>query len=131
MKQLYQLFTRNVFTLELFMPENAQIFLAEDNEGHRRVLTDLLELHNHTVVAAVATREEALRTLEATLPAFNIAVLDGNLNAYSTSGKDGADIAKYIRAHFPDVKIIGYSAGSTPWADFDSHKNAVVLLQND
>ena len=85
-------------------PENANIFIAEDNRNFHESLKDYLRFGGHKVVASAYTYEEALPIIEHLEElGVQVAIVDGNLGSGSWNG---VKISEAIRIHNPAVKII-------------------------
>lgn len=95
-------------------PENANIFVAEDDPRWQEIIKKSVEKGGQTVTHQAQTRDEAMAlvpTLEAS--GVQVAILDGNLSKGISSGDDGRDIAAAIRSQATNIKIVGFSASNT------------------
>jgi len=95
------------------MPEDASIFLAEDNKVESQIAKATITRGGHRIVAEASTLAEALAAIPY-LPSNTIAVVDANLDASDTSGADGKNIVEALIVHDPKVTIIGYSRDPFP-----------------
>lgn len=95
-------------------PENAQIFLVEDNAKVVKTLTEYLENAGHEVVETATSLQEALSKIPTlSQKGVNVAILDGNLTEGEESGQEGEIVAEAIKAQLPYVIVIG-STGEIP-----------------
>ncbi len=105
-------------------PENANVYLVEDNESLRESTKALLELDGHNVVAEAATLDEALEGISKARDAgVQVAVVDGNLSQNDLSGNDGNTVADALRKAIPGIKIISYSSDEQDYGDVHVSKD--------
>ena len=93
-------------------PENAHVFVAEDDKSWRGIIIRRkLEGAGHQVAFEAPDIESALEgATQAKELGVNVAVVDGNLNERAVSCADGRAIAKALRETLPSIKIIALSA---------------------
>ena len=106
-------------------PENASIFLVEDDKAKAAKIKQKAEAVGHSVLKMVYNRRDAInyaRTLEP--GKFNVALIDTNLGGSYSAGQDGQDVLETIRRQDPKVKIIGIS-------HMDRLEGADVPIVND
>lgn len=95
-------------------PENANIFVAEDDPQWQAIIKKNVGKGGHTVTHTAQTKTDALAqipNLESS--GVQVAIVDGNLTRGNSSGDDGREIVAAIRSQAPSVKIIGFSASNT------------------
>jgi len=102
------------------LPENARVFLAEDNEAVRFFVKKSLEETGHQVLVEAVSFEEAMEKIrEAKEKRINVAVLDGSLPDNSSHGPK---IAEALRQAIPDIRIVALSGEEVNWGDKNLHK---------
>lgn len=95
------------------MPEKAKVFVAEDDSIWRRTIKRRLSEESHEVVLEAETLAQALKSIEQFKElGVQVAVIDGNLNPYDSSGSDGAELAIAIKRLAPEVKMVGMSGAT-------------------
>lgn len=108
-------------------PQEAKVFIIEDNDIHRSDLKEWLERAGHSVVGTAKTFKDAqdavkrLQELRA-----EIVTLDANLSPGKADGREGEVLAQQIRREAPDITIIGMSVfkGGTRGVHLDVGKSA-------
>jgi CheY-like chemotaxis protein len=109
-------------------PENARVFVAEDDADFQLIIRTSLEEEGHKVVIAATTRKEALEDVKYLKDlGIQIGIIDGNLSG-SKSGKDGRDLIRAIRETKSGIITIGISGNKLPEADFDFGKDNLNSL---
>src|SRR3989344_6802499 len=99
-------------------PENARVFLAEDDKSFRKFARRFIEGASHQVSVEVSTLGDAIVAIpRAKELGVNVAVVDGNLTADDTSGNDGDMLAAALRKEIPDIKIISFSGQPQSYGD--------------
>lgn len=96
------------------MPDNARVFVAEDDSRWQSAIVKSVGKGGHTVTHTAQTKADALSqipTLESS--GVQVAIVDGNLTQGISSGNDGREIVAAIRSQAPNIKIIGFSASNT------------------
>ncbi len=107
-------------------PENARVFIAEDNKNFLDIIQEYLEEAGHSVVLKANTLTDALAGVDNLEKlGIDVAVLDGNLDEWETKGYDGQEVLRAIRATAPRVRTIGMSGNKFPNADIDLGKDKV------
>lgn len=86
--------------------DNLRVLLVEDDQGLRESLARYLRKDHGYIVDLVASGEEALPLLEASNGHYNVALVDGVLGA----GLNGLDILKEIKARYPNIEVILFTA---------------------
>ena len=105
-------------------PERAKVFVAEDDSAWQLIIKKGLERSGHEVVVTATDLESALALVDQLESlGVDVAVLDGNLNKYESSGRDGQALLHAIRTKCPKVKTVGMSALSVPGSDLDLGKS--------
>jgi DNA-binding NtrC family response regulator len=91
-------------------PENANVFIIEDDSDWRERERSRLERAGHIVVGEAVTLADALAAVENFEKlGVQIVTLDGNLKRNDESGQDAQRILGAIREKAPSVKTIGMS----------------------
>lgn len=99
-------------------PENAKVFLAEDDANLRGSARQFIERAGHNVVVEAGTLKDALGAIpQAKALGVNVAVVDANLTEKETSGDDGMTVAAALREVIPGIKIISFSTIRYPYGD--------------
>ena len=106
------------------MPENAEIWILEDDADYAATMSEFLGMAGHIVYDVLNN----LVMFEATVnsgkmfsdPKKGILIADGNLQPGDTSGRDGARAVAVFRKQYPDRPplIIGRSSGFVSGADY-------------
>lgn len=111
-------------------PENAKVFIAEDDRYWRRVLKRELKRGGHNVLLVASTLLEAIDKIKKFREeGIQVAVIDGNLNPDNLGGgRDGEMLAEAIHALEPEVKIIGMSSHNIKNVDQNVLKGNEKLL---
>ena len=102
-----------------------RVMIVDDHEDLRDLIRRRVEEAGHTLIASATNGPEALLRVEDDVP--DIMILD-----YMMPGMTGEEVARDLRARFPDLKIIACSgvARSKPyWADAYINKNELVNLE--
>ena len=84
----------------------ASILVIDDEAPIRRVLRLALEIRGHEVAEA-ANGRKAIEAMESS--AFDVVITD-----IIMPEADGIEVARFLRRHRPEVKVIAISAASTP-----------------
>ncbi len=106
------------------MPENARVFVAEDDPDFLDDLKMVLEGEGHAVTLSATSLENALQAIgNFQKLGIQVASIDGNLKRGVRSGTDGRQLVNAIRDLAPDVKIIGMSAEPITGVDVDLGKD--------
>src|SRR5437870_5345376 len=110
-------------------PENAKVFVVEDDERWQEAITYELQAAGHTVVAKAQTLSEALATIPF-LSSFGVqvATLDANLDPYEFRGYDGQRILQAIREQTPDIRTVGMGGLVFSGVDIDVGKQDIDRL---
>ncbi len=104
-------------------PENARVFLAEDDSTFRRAARRFIEGSSHQVSVEANTLGDAISAIpKAKELGVNVAVLDGNLTEDDTSGYDGETLATALRDEIPDIKIVSFSGQPQSYGDVHINK---------
>ncbi|HEY5601342.1 MAG TPA: response regulator [Patescibacteria group bacterium] len=112
-------------------PENANVFLAEDDNSWRRIAHQALERDSHQVLVEVSTFEDALEAItKAKEIGINVAIVDGNLTNEDASGTDGRLIANSLRKEIPEIKIVSFSGQPQNYGDVHVSKGDVDNVLN-
>ena len=110
-------------------PENANVYVVEDNSEWKRIVAKEMEKGGHTIVAQDEKRESALQTVESLVAmGVQVVVLDGNVTEGMHDGSDGRLIAKAIKQAAPEVKIIGFSTAPVSGADLSLDKSSFEIM---
>ncbi len=99
-----------------------RVVIADDNDDIRLMLATRLEMTNVDIVGYAKSGREAIDQVEALEP--DIIVMDLKMSEI-----DGIEATRTIKARWPDVKVIGYTAYSAKklidaGADASFHKTA-------
>jgi len=101
------------------MPEEARIFLAEDDELNRNMFKLALEKDGHRVLLIAETLEEGLSLIpEAVEHQINLGVFDDRM----PNKDDGKKLTEVIREAIPGIKIVSTSTGDVDYADIHTGK---------
>ncbi len=84
-----------------------RLMVVEDTEHVRRMLVDVLRLHDFDIAAEAADGPEALRRVDESDP--DVVVVD-----YRMADMDGVELARRIRERRPDQHVVLYSAFLDP-----------------
>lgn len=104
-------------------PENASVFVAEDDPDWQEFISDDLEKGGHSLKRLAQTKEDALASITSFVQdGIQVAIVDGNLSGDDHSGTDGREIVEAIRSTNPDIKIIGLSTNTVGRADVSLSK---------
>lgn len=93
--------------------ENARIVIFEDNASIRNILTTVMDMSSHSIVAEAATAADALAVVDRMAAGeleADVVVLDGNLDKDSTKCENAKQIAAAMREAGLTAKIIGFSS---------------------
>jgi CheY-like chemotaxis protein len=103
-------------------PENANVFVVEDDKFWQEAIKENLSIGGHRIVLSATSLKDALEATN-NLSKFGVqvATVDGNLGGYS-AGHDGQKVIAAIREKAPEVKIIGFSSDPLPGTDVDLTK---------
>ena len=98
------------------MPENARVFLAEDDKNLMKLERLYIEREGyHKVVLEASSLEEALEKVKlAEEKRVTVAVLDGSISGKPT---DGPQIAEALRKAILEIKIVSFSGEPVSWGD--------------
>lgn len=109
------------------MPQQARIFLVEDDILEVQEVKYFLEKADHKIVAEAKSLEEALNLIpQLSEKGINIAIVDGNLTSGDSSGKDGQTVATAIRKQSKGIKIVAYSGKKYDYGDVFMPKGLTV-----
>jgi len=104
-------------------PERAKVFYVEDDPNHGFLIEKFLELSGHDVVGSATNISDALDAVNKFGELnVDVAIIDGNLSSFDSSGNDGQIILRDIQEKYPNVKTIGMSANRFPGVDIDLGK---------
>lgn len=104
-------------------PENAKVFVAEDEKDWQELIVEILEDAGHEVTLTASSLDEALAaTQKLREKQVQVAIVDGNLSRISSRGNDGQAIIAAIRENAPEVKIVGMSGLSLEGVDLNLGK---------
>lgn len=99
-------------------PENANVFLVEDDFLDTWRTGEYLKMGGHSVKLQASTLEEALALVpKLKEEGINVAVIDGNLSRGKEDGIDGERVVEAIKKQAPNVVTIVYSRGSYGYGD--------------
>lgn len=88
-------------------PENALVFVAEDDVDWQANYARWLPRASHKVVATATSLVKASEVIPTLAEqGVQVAIVDGNLG-FSQWGEDGAIIVERLRAEVPGIKIVG------------------------
>ena len=91
-------------------PQNASIFLAEDDKGKISEIRGILEGSGHQIEKEVYDKYSALTFAKRIgKTAINVALVDSNLGFEWIDGRDGREILAEIKKQNPKIKTIGIS----------------------
>jgi CheY-like chemotaxis protein len=109
-------------------PENAMVFLAEDDPEFRgELIPDSLRPGGHQVVLSAGNLEQALQMVDRFSDfGVQVAIIDANLAEGDYSGRDGRILLKAIREKAPGVKIVGCSQSDVPGVDVNVRKKYIA-----
>ena len=113
------------------MPENSNVFVAEDDEIWQGRIQRILDEAGHRVVFAARDMPTALAAIAAGKLQelkVSVATLDGNLSKGSGSGADGEALLAAIRQQAPGVKIVGMGGIAVRGADVNVGKGYIREL---
>lgn len=104
--------------------EKAKVGIFEDNKDWHEILTEIVEDNGHSVAASAKSMDEARATIEALEEgSLDVAVVDGNLNPYTSTGADGAEVTRLLREKLGNITVIGFSGSNeVVGADFSVRK---------
>lgn len=112
-------------------PENAKVFLAEDDKTFRRIAREVIEDSSHEVLIEASTLEDALEAIsQAERLGVNVAVVDGNLTQDDYRGYDGRRIAEALRRQIPGIKIVSFSGNEQDYGDIHVSKGKTDQVFN-
>jgi CheY-like chemotaxis protein len=107
------------------VPVSKRVLIVDDHKDLREIITRRVEEAGHTPLATATNGPEALLRAADDVP--DVVILD-----YMMPGMTGEEVAREMRARFPEIKIIACSgiAKSKPyWADAYVDKNQLVDLE--
>lgn len=112
------------------MPQNARIFIVEDDPIWSNLYKALFEDTGHTIVFLATTMVEAKEALpKLSEMDIHVAIIDGNISPDGHNGTEGKYLVNEIKRLFPDVKTIGMSGMFPLGADVDLGKqNSTQLI---
>ena len=110
-------------------PERAKVFVAEDADLWQRMIKRILADSGHQVVSSATNLKEALAAIDkfAELE-VQVAIIDGNLDDFEISGRDGQAVLTAIHKVAPQVKTIGLSRDRVCGVDVDLGKENGIDL---
>ncbi len=112
-------------------PENANVFLVEDDKSFRGYARRFIEGAGHKIVVEVDTFQGALEAISSVKAlGVNVAVVDGNLTEEDFSGDDGSRIAAVLREEIPGIKIISFSGNKQSYGDIHVSKCNIEEVKN-
>lgn len=110
-------------------PDNARVFIIEDNPDIRDIEREILEKEGHVVVGEADNFEDALAAVdEFKNLRVQVATTDGNLSGGEYDGSEGRAIIQKIKRRAPGVKTLGLSNDEMPDADIDLRKKKIFDL---
>jgi two-component system response regulator AtoC len=86
------------------MPAIHKIFIVDDDDFYRQMLTDSLSSNPQYVISSFATGEECIQHLTELAP--DIIILDYTLNEVHRDAKNGLEILQEIRKILPAAHVI-------------------------
>jgi len=92
------------------MPQEARIFIVEDNQYYATTLIEFLEEAGHVVVYCFSHLNGVLKILEQNLEDLrdiDVFLLDAELNGDCTAGEQ---IAQIVKNKFPNAAVISISS---------------------
>lgn len=84
------------------------VLVVEDQEPQREAKVKLFEEEGFNVISAVSHRDAA-REFRA-CPLVDLVVTDFNLDRENARDQSGVDLARDVKAAFPELPVVGYSA---------------------
>ena len=91
-------------------PENARVFLVEDNNRKRGLIIEVLEDAGHKIGLVATSLPEALKLIDKLRKErINVAIVDGSLDPDISNTDDGETIAEEIKSKFPEITVIGHA----------------------
>lgn len=110
-------------------PENARLFIVEDDPDSREGLAEYLERSGHKVVVIATDMKKATEVIPTLLKEkVQVALVDGNLGE-GASNTDGQVIAEAIHEQAPGIAVIGIPTfGEITGADFNCNKGEITVL---
>lgn len=113
-------------------PENARVFLVEDDEWDGWYTEKYLKSGGHLVGLKASTLGEALALVpKLKEERIDVAVVDGNLTRGKRDGADGREVMEAIREQAPSVKIVVYSGGNYDYGDKQVPKSRLLPGSKD
>lgn len=112
-------------------PQNARVFIAEDDKSWQEIYRYHFKDSEHIIVELAKNMEE----VENILPRLaeleiQVAIVDGNLSPHGHDGFEGKFVIREIKRLFPHIKTIGMSGMFALGADIDLGKeNANSLME--
>ena len=92
------------------LPESLRVIIVDDKESKRAAFALILRAFGHEVLAEADSKDLAINVIDALEPDEADAILlDGNIEPGSTGGKDGAELADYVRERKLGWVIVGIS----------------------
>lgn len=92
-------------------PENAIVALFEDSDVAQFIVEVQMKNAGHEILIKAKSFPSALQKIELFKRLeIDVALVDGNLDAVDTSGKDGEALAAAIKEKAPGVIIVGVGA---------------------
>lgn len=112
-------------------PENAHVFVIEDDEFAQDTIVEVLERGKHKVVLKASSLRDALEAVPTLQEkGIQVATVDGNLRQGDESGRDSKTIVEAIRKNAPQVKTVGLTLNRSGVEGADANVNKRVWLKN-
>lgn len=110
--------------------DGARVAVFEDNEDIRTLLSLNLGAYGHSVTVEAETMDAARSIIETSADdAFDVAVVDANLDPGVVMGENGDEIARLLRQKVSKVAIISFSASChVAGADCDAGKDIKTVV---
>lgn len=111
--------------------ECARVAIFEDNEDVRLLLSLNLGACGHSVAVEAESMDAARSVIETSSDdAFDVAIVDANLDTGTIKGEDGDEIARLLRQKAARVAIISFSASHhVEGADSDAGKDIKTVVE--
>jgi len=110
-------------------PQNARLFIAEDNPDWQEMYYDFFENSGHTIVQLATNMSEAEEALPKLAEmGIQVAIIDGDISPFGHEGNEGKYLVREIKRLFPEIKTIGMSGVFSLGADINLGKGNAHLL---